>query len=98
LGLSLVIEIDMMGVIFKTAQIFLIFCILKLLILPTLLIMRKSMLLLGAFYLLQIPLLLVVTICGNSLWNRNPFSLIWSMVIYAFMLLIVEIIVVSKCK
>ena len=95
---SLIINIDMLNIVLKIGQIFTVFCTIRLLTLPTFLLMRKGLLYLCAFYLLIIPIVLLVMAFDELFWSAMPLSLMWDMATFILMLFILELGVVAKCK
>lgn len=96
--MSLFINIDTPDTIIKIGQIFTIFCTIRLLTLPTLLLIRKGILYLSAFYFLIIPLIFIVMVFNEFFWSRLPLPLMWDMATFITILFILELQIITKCK
>jgi hypothetical protein len=70
----------------------------KCMALPTLLILRKSILALGAFYVLIIPLLLVVSIFNEFIFSSMPFTFYLNIAFYMILLFSLEMWVAVHCR
>jgi hypothetical protein len=82
----------------RSFQIAAVFCTIKFLTLPTLLIIKKSIILLPFVYSLIIPIALIISAGNECIWGNFPLPEVWDMCIYVLLLFILETIIIKKVK
>lgn len=84
--------------VLKTFQIFAVFCTIKLLTLPALLLIRRCLFLLPCLFFMIIPIALVISAGNECIWGSSPLSGAWDMGIYSLLLFGLETIIVKTVK
>ena len=95
---SLFTEVDMAETGKKAGLIVAVFCTIKCMCLPTFLLLRRSILLSGAFCLTLLPLLFAVSLFDELLWSAVPLTFFWDVATYLVLLFGLEMWVVTRCN
>jgi hypothetical protein len=84
--------------ILKAFHILAVFCTIKFLALPALLLLRRSLFLLPLLFLLLVPVALIVSAGNECFWGSFPFPGAWDMVIYSLLLFGLETIIIKTIR
>lgn len=82
----------------RAARIAAVFCTIKLLTLPTLFALKRSLFLLPILYSLIIPIALAISAGNECIWGILPLSGAWDMVVYSLLLLCLETVIIKNVK
>ncbi|MBN1604853.1 MAG: hypothetical protein JW915_24820 [Chitinispirillaceae bacterium] len=82
----------------KAFHILAVFCTIKLLALPALLLLRRSLFLLPLLFLLIIPIAIFISAGNECIWGSLPFPDVWDMMIYSLLLFGLETIIIKTIR